>query len=42
VGSLVAFAEKKQVPPRAVRERRELLTEFQEWIRNQGIETHWP
>ena len=42
VGSLIAFANNKKVPPRAVRERKELLGEFQNWIRKQGIETHWP
>ena len=42
VGSLIAFANHKKVAPRAVRERRELLNEFQSWIRQQGIETHWP
>ncbi|HZH73147.1 MAG TPA: FAD-dependent oxidoreductase, partial [Mariniphaga sp.] len=42
VGSLIAFARNKKVPPRAVRERKDLLSEFQNWIRNQGIETHWP
>lgn len=42
VGSLVAFAVSKKVPPRAVRERKALLEEFQEWIRKQGLETHWP
>ncbi len=42
VGSLIAFARNKKVPPRAVRERKDLLSEFQNWIRKQGIETHWP
>lgn len=42
VGSLVAFADKKKVPPRAVRDKADLLAEFQGWIRKQGIETHWP
>jgi hypothetical protein len=42
VGSLIAFSEKKKIPPRAVREKPELLIEFQDWIRKQGLETHWP
>lgn len=42
VGMLVTFARNKKVPPRAVRECRELLEEFQKWIRSQGLETHWP
>jgi len=42
VGMLVVFASNKKLPPRAVRERRDLLAEFQQWIRTQGLETHWP
>lgn len=42
VGSLIAFAQNKKVSIRAVRENRNLLEEFQSWIRRQGIETHWP
>lgn len=42
VGSLIAFANNKKVAPRAVREQKDLLNEFQNWIRKQGIETHWP
>ncbi len=41
-GCLAAFAQKKQLPPRAVRERNELLKEFQDFIRSQGVETDWP
>jgi len=41
-GCLVAFCKIKNVPARAVRERRELLEEFQNLIRSQGIETNWP
>jgi len=40
-GMLVVFAREKKVPPRAVREKPELLNEFQNMIRAQGIETHW-
>jgi len=42
VGSLVAFAMHKKVSARAVRETPALLGEFQGWIREQGLETHWP
>ena len=42
VGSLVAFAQNKKIMPREVRDRPELLKDFQSWIRKQGIETHWP
>ncbi|MBD3383961.1 FAD-dependent oxidoreductase, partial [candidate division KSB1 bacterium] len=41
-GMLVAFARRKNLPPRAVRERSDLLEEFQNWICKQGLETHWP
>ncbi len=42
VGTLVAFALGKKVAPQAVREQKPLLEEFQQHIRKQGIETHWP
>lgn len=42
VGMLVAFALNKNVIPRAVREKREMLEDFQDMVRAQGIETHWP
>ncbi len=42
VGSLVAFALKKKVKPKQVRENKDLLTAFQVFIREQGIETSWP
>lgn len=42
VGMLIAFAINKKVVPREVRERKDLLEEFQKIIRAQGIETHWP
>jgi hypothetical protein len=41
-GLLAAFAINKKVSPRALRENRVLLEEFQNMIRSQGIETHWP
>lgn len=42
VGLLVAFAKNKKVIPREVREKPDLLKEFQMMVRNQGIETDWP
>ena len=42
VGQLIAFAKKKEVPFRAVREQRELLTDFQQMLHKQGVETEWP
>jgi hypothetical protein len=41
-GALVAFARRRQTTPHAVRERPALLSEFQNFLRAQGIETHWP
>ena len=41
-GSLVAFALGKKVIPRIIREKKILLDDFQNLIRSQGIETHWP
>ena len=42
VGMLVAYAMDKKVIPRAVREKSQMLEEFQNMVRAQGIETHWP
>ncbi|TDE14475.1 FAD-dependent oxidoreductase [Dyadobacter psychrotolerans] len=42
VGLLVKFALDKKVIPRSVREKKELLSDFQDFIRKQGIETEWP
>lgn len=42
VGMLVAYALNKNVIPRAVREKRDMLEDFQNMVRGQGIETHWP
>lgn len=42
VGMLVKFALQKSVPPVGVWENSNLLAEFQDLIRSQGIETHWP
>lgn len=41
VGMLIAFAKKKNVLPRAIRENRDMLTEFQKWIQEQGLEIKW-
>jgi hypothetical protein len=41
-GMLVHYALEKKTIPRAVREKPDLLTDFQRQIRNQGIETNWP
>ena len=41
VGLLVAFAKEKRVPPRAVREDKTMLADFQKWIQKQGVETEW-
>ena len=42
VGFLVAYALEKKVEPRAVRSKSNLLSDFQNRIRAQGIETDWP
>lgn len=42
VGLLISYALKKNVIPRAVREKKEMLDEFQNLVRSRGIETHWP
>ena len=42
VGCLVAFAIDKAIPPRAVRERRGLLSEFQRLLESQGVVLQWP
>lgn len=42
VGMLVGYALEKQLTPRTVREEKGRLAEFQDRIRSQGIETHWP
>jgi hypothetical protein len=42
VGLLIKYALDKKVIPRTVREKQDLLTDFQGFIRKQGIETEWP
>jgi hypothetical protein len=41
VGLLVAYSLNRKVIPKAVRENRDLLSDFQNMIRSQGIETLW-
>lgn len=41
-GCLIAFANSKKVPFRAVRADKDLLSDFQREIKRQGIETKWP
>lgn len=41
VGLLVSWSLKKKILPRQVREGKELLNEFQGFIRSHGIETKW-
>lgn len=41
-GCLAAFAINRHLSPRAIAQNNELVVEFQEWIRSQGVETHWP
>lgn len=42
VGCLIAFTLKNNQTPHGVKAKPELLSEFQDWIRQQGVETHWP
>jgi hypothetical protein len=41
-GALVAFARNRNTTPHATRENKGLLSDFQNLLRAQGIETHWP
>ena len=41
VGMLIAFSLKKKTLPRAIRENKNLLIDFQKEIENQGLETKW-
>ena len=40
-GCLAAFASQKNESLHGIRARQPLLAEFQQWIRKQGVETHW-
>lgn len=42
VGLLITQALQQRVLPRVIREDRQKLSEFQNFIRTQGIETQWP
>lgn len=42
VGLLITFAREKNVIPREVRNNKQLLSDFQDYVRSQGIETVWP
>lgn len=42
VGSVIQFALQKNVTPHEIRAKTDLLKEFQNFIRSQGIETEWP
>ncbi len=42
VGMLISYSHAKKIMPRSVRERRNILEDFQNHIRKQGLETHWP
>ena len=41
VGALVGYCAKKKVEPKAVREKRELLVEFQQGLMKAGVELEW-
>jgi len=42
VGMMVGYALENNITPRTIREDRQKLSEFQDKIRAQGLETHWP
>ena len=41
-GLLIAFSLSKKIIPHAVRDKKDKLEDFQQFIRAQGIATHWP
>lgn len=41
VGQLIAFSNKSKVPFKAVREKENLLSDFQNMLHKQGVETKW-
>lgn len=41
VGLLITYASDKRVTPRAVRNNKELLSDFQRWIQKEGVEIAW-
>ena len=42
VGMLAFYSSKKNVLPRDIRENEQLLADFQQFIRSQGVEIQWP
>lgn len=42
VGLLVAYAKSKDVLPREVRKQKNLLVEFQDFLKSQGVDIEWP
>ncbi|MNL45834.1 FAD dependent oxidoreductase [compost metagenome] len=42
VGLLIRFARDKNVIPRDIRNNKQLLTAFQDYVKSRGIETEWP
>ena len=42
VGLLISYARDKKITPHQVREKKDVLADFQNFIRKQGIETEWP
>jgi len=42
VGMLISFSKIKKVSPQSIREKPDLLKDFQHFILSQGLETHWP
>ena len=41
-GLLIAYSLSKKLTPHAIREKQTILKDFQQFIRSQGIATHWP
>ena len=41
-GMLIAYSLGKKIAPHAVREKKTILEDFQQFIRAQGIATQWP
>jgi hypothetical protein len=41
-GMLAVYSLKKNIRTHGVREKQDVLNDFQDFIRSQGIETHWP
>ncbi len=42
VGLLIAYAKEKNVLPREVRKQKALLSDFQDFVKSQGIDIEWP